>query len=89
MNADWKRTVEKAKDEIPRLAARLRYAGSGTGDPMVILGKRIQIYEDILRWWDRCPNECFLMGVPKKSDLERQLAELRKEVSDMKRRTGR
>ncbi len=79
---DWYATVDKANGEVQRLMNRLQYAGTGSGDPAVMIGKRIQILQDILRWADRCPN-C-LQGL-QREDLEREIRELRKELADMKK----
>ena len=82
--ADWQRTVEKAKAEIPLLAARLNYKGAAGGQ-ISFINSQINIFNELIRWWDRCPNVCFLMGVPPKETLERQLAELRRTRSRMGR----
>jgi hypothetical protein len=82
--ADWKRTCETAQREIPLLIERMGYAGRGQRDAQVVLGKRIQILQDLIRWVDRCPNVALQM-LPEKPVLERQLEEARKEMADMKR----
>lgn len=82
--ADWEKTVETAKEELPLLQQRLQYAGTGSGDQVEILGNRIKIYEKFVRWKDRCP-PC-TAGLPSKEDLERDIAAMRKDLADMKRR---
>lgn len=85
MEAEWHKTVAKAAEEIPLLAERIKFKGTGKGTPEAVIGSRIQIYMQLIQWWDRCPNQCFLMGVPKKSELERDLAELRRDLANLKK----
>ena len=84
---DWNKTVEKAQREIPRLAARLNYYKSGGGDQIEILGARIKIMQDLLKWCDRCPP----VAPYDKEALRRQIAEMKKQLADMRRqqRDGR
>ena len=83
---DWQRICDEAKAEIPLAAARYDYKDMGSGDPMVIIGTRIQIIEDLIRWWNRCPNVAQQM-LPPKEELERDVVQLRKTLADMKRRS--
>ncbi len=83
---DWKATVEQASRDIPRLAARLEYKGTGSGDPTEVLATRIRIYEDLIRWVDRCRNCALMNGVPPKDVLEREVKDMRKQLADMKKR---
>ena len=90
MAKDWQETVKRAEHEIPLLWNRLSYAGTGSGDLVEILGKRIQIYEKLIRWHDRCPNVALMTGLLPKDRLEREVKELRKQLADIKkaRRNG-
>jgi len=85
---DWQRTVEQAQEEVPKLVQRLNFKGSGTGDPAVVIGTRIQILQEILRWYDRCYPVCvYEVGLPRDPQpLERQLEELRYQLGQMRRR---
>jgi hypothetical protein len=83
----WEQTVEKAQEEIPLLAARYNYKGTGSGDAVEVLGTRIGIIQDLIRWHDRCPNVAQQM-IPPKGQLERELSELRKQLADLKKRTA-
>jgi hypothetical protein len=83
---EWQRICEEAKTEIPLAAARYRYKNVGSGDAMVVLGTRIQIIEDLIRWWNRCHNVAQQM-LPSKDDLEREVVELKKQLADIKRRS--
>ncbi len=82
---DWQKTVERAEHDIPLLISRLSYWGTGSGDPVQILGKRIQIYQQLIRWHDRCPNVAE-SSLPRKETLEREVKELRKQLADLKKR---
>ena len=84
----WQRTVEQAQEEVPKLVQRLNFKGSGTGDPAVVLGTRIQILQEILRWYDRCYPVCvYEVGLPRDPEpLKRQLEELRYQLGQMRRR---
>lgn len=85
ISQDWNDTVERAQRELRLLQNRLSYAGSGSGDAEVIIGKQIQILQEVLRWEQRCPNCVAMQGI-RREDIERQLKELRKQMSDMKKR---
>jgi ClpP class serine protease len=85
LEKDWKATVEQASRDIPRLAARLQYKGTG-GDAVEVLSTRIRIYEDLIRWVDRCRNCAMMNNVPPKDVLEREVKDMRKQLADMKKR---
>lgn len=82
LQADWMATIAQAKEEVPMLAAR--YGAASGGSAIEVIGKRIAILEQLIRWWDRCP---FVTGqyVPGKETLEREIADLRKQLADIKR----
>lgn len=82
ISKEWLATVDKAKEEIPLLFARYSYKGSADGGKAQ-LGQQIQIIKDLIRWWDKCPNVCFLSGVPPKDVLNRQLEEMKRAMSRM------
>ena len=84
--ADWVATCELANRELRLLNSRLQYAGSGSGDPVEILGKRIKIYEQFIRWHSRCPNCAMMAGLPPEEILQREIKDFRKELADLKRR---
>jgi hypothetical protein len=79
---EWMSLVERAKEEIPLLAARYDYKGAASGARAKI-GVQIGIMKDLIRWWDRCPNVCLLSGVPPKEDLERNIEELKRILARM------
>ena len=81
---DWQDTVERAQRELRLLQERLSYAGTGSGDPIEILGNRIKIHEKFLRWQDRCP-PC-TQGMPPKKEIQRKISEMRRDLAKMKRR---
>jgi hypothetical protein len=80
LHKDWTDTVDKAKAEIPLLAARLNYKGASEGGKAFI-GNQIRIYEQLIAWWDRCPNVCLLSGVPPKEQLQRWVEELKRQLA--------
>ncbi len=81
---DWYATVERAEKELPKLEARLGYAGTGSGDPLEILGKRIQILQEMLRWCDRL-GEVAKYKLPPRDRFEREIKDLRKQIADIKK----
>ncbi len=81
---DWQKTVETAQRELRFLEQRLSYAGTGSGDPVEILGNRIKIYKKFLRWKDRCP-PC-TEGLPSKDTLRRDISEMRRDLAKLKKR---
>ena len=79
----WRGTVEKAKEEIPRLLARRGYwKSSGSAEERI--GALIQIDLALIRWIDRAPNVA-RGKLPPKEFLEREVKELRKQLADLKR----
>ncbi len=64
----------------------MSYAGTGSGDPVEIYGKQIQILQEILRWYDRLDP---LQPGPPREDLERQIKEFRKQLADLKKQQRR
>ncbi len=82
ISKEWLALVDKAKEEIPLLAARYQYKGAAEGGKAK-LGVQIGIIKDLIRWWDRCPPVCLLSGVPPKDRLERQLEELKRALARM------
>ena len=82
----WQKNVKTAERELRLLQSRLSYAGTGSGDPVEILGTRIKIYKEFVRWHDRCPNCAMFGGLPPKEQLEREIKEMRKNLADLKRR---
>ncbi|MCH2162368.1 MAG: hypothetical protein MK085_10910 [Phycisphaerales bacterium] len=83
----WQANVEKAQKDLPMLWAQWQYKGTATGDPTVRLGTQIRILEKILAWYDRCYPVCvYEIGMPADPEpLKRQLAEMKKQLADMRR----
>ena len=82
---DWYATLDRAQTELPKLRARLSYAGTGSGDPIEILGKRIQILQAFLRWHDRLGEVAKYQNLPPRAKFERDIKELRKQIADIKK----
>jgi ATP-dependent protease ClpP protease subunit len=86
---EWQALCEQAHNEIPLLLQRMSYKNTSTGDAVVILGTRIGILTDLIRWLDRCPNVAEQMLGPKeisKPRLQREIDELRLQVANLKKR---
>ena len=83
---EWYDTVKRARSLGISRSARLSYAGTGSGDPVEILGKKIQIHQEILRWYDRLDP---LELNPPREDIEREIKELRKQLADLKKQQRR
>ncbi|MCI0675507.1 MAG: hypothetical protein L0Y42_07000 [Phycisphaerales bacterium] len=82
---EWQQTWTEAQEELPLIQARLNYKNTGQGDPVIILGTRISLLKELIGWLDRMgPNTSQMFSV-KREDLEREIAELRKQVADIKR----
>jgi len=81
----WQKTVERFREDIQLINARLSYLNTGTGDPVVILGTQIRLLEQLLQWHNRAPFLA-LMNLPSKEQIERTIAEYRKQLADMRRR---
>lgn len=89
IHEDWVKTVAKCKEEVPLLFARLDYKGAGSGSGKVVLGEQMKIINQLISWWGRCPNECFLMGVPSKEELKKWADEIRWQLAKMKEQEKR
>ena len=85
ISQEWIDMVDRADRELNLLYNRLSYAGTGSGDRVVILGKRIQILQEVLRWDKRAPNATAMKGI-NAEELQKEIIVLRKELADMKRR---
>lgn len=85
MHADWMRLVKLSESELPKLMARFQFKGEGSGDPAVIIGSRIQVIEELLRWRERCPECCDMRGIPPKDELRTFIDQLRQELAQIRR----
>lgn len=84
---EWKNTSERAEVEIPRIFGRLRIAQeSSAADPVEKINRIIRLLEELVRWSKQAPNVAYLNGLPSIEELERMIRELRKQLSDMRRR---
>ncbi|MCA9284939.1 MAG: hypothetical protein KDA22_06990 [Phycisphaerales bacterium] len=86
LHADWQRTVKQCKEEVPLIAQRLQFKGSGSGDTEEVLGTRINLLKQLIQWWQRAPNVMrYELGVPEKDALERQIANLQRQLAMARR----
>lgn len=83
--ARWHKTVDRAQVEIPRTLARLSYYKQGVGDPIVSIGAKIQLYKELKDWHDACPNVARMRIPWTKDDIDRTIADLRKQLADLKK----
>ena len=83
----WQKTVADAREELPKLFARMEYKGTASGDPLVALQTRISLLQRVLYWYDRCYPVCvYEVGLPQDPEpLKRQLSELKKQLADARR----
>ncbi len=74
----WKRTCEQCEKEVPELFRQYQLGGTGTGDGMVVLGKRIDAIKKLLEWWKKAPEMLrYELQVPPPEQLEQQLEQLK------------
>jgi len=74
----WKRTCEQCEKEVPELFRQYQLGGTGTGDGMVVLGKRIDAIKKLLEWWKKAPEMMrYEIRVPEPEQLEQQLEQLK------------
>lgn len=85
MHGDWMRLVKLSESELPKLMARFQFKGEGSGDPAVVIGSRIQVVEELIRWRDRCPECCDMRGIPPKDELRTLIDQLRRELAQIRR----
>lgn len=85
IHKEWNATIERARVEIPRLFGEYQIIqGSSVASNAQKIRQAITLVEELIRWWDRCPNVCeYEFGIPPKDVLERQLRELKKQLADL------
>ena len=49
------------------------------------LRKRIKIYEEWIRWWDRAANACREVKIPSKKQLEQEVIVLKEQLQALRR----
>ncbi|MEY4533821.1 MAG: hypothetical protein RLZZ246_139 [Planctomycetota bacterium] len=74
----WKRTCEQCEKEVPELFRQYQLGGTGSGDGIVVLGKRIDAIKKLLEWWKKAPEMMrYEIRVPEPEQLEQQLEQLK------------
>jgi len=82
----WKRTCEKCTEEVPELFRQYSLGGTGTGDGMVVLAKRIDAIKKLLEWWKKAPEMLrYEMQVPEPEQLEQQLEQLKYQLQQARK----
>jgi len=86
---DWKRTIERAEYEVPRLIMDFQIKGASR-DPEAALGARINAIKKLLTWWDRAYNVmAYQLQAPPKATLENMLRQLQKDLADLQKARSR
>ncbi len=83
----WQRTMSQCKERVPRIWDEMEYKNQASGDPVVILGTRIQLFKEFLGWYDRAWSviQWELNINARKDDLERELKRMEKELADLRK----
>jgi hypothetical protein len=81
---EWQDLVKQCQEDIKRLARERQLAGAAP-TRKEYLGKMIQIDKKLIRWIERCPLPCKLLGVPEREVFEREIEELRRELARLNR----
>lgn len=89
MHANHQRNIKLSETELPKLMARFEFKGEGSGDPAVVMGSRIQVLEELIRWWDRCAECCMMRGLPPKDELKFMIDQIRQQLGQMRRNNQR
>lgn len=83
--ADWAKTQEQARYEVPRLVRDIQNPPRGR-DAAAALGSQIQAVKRIITWWDRAPNVMAMeLQLPPKTYFQDLLKQLQKQLADMQR----
>lgn len=81
----WQEECKKAEYEIPLLMQRFNYEGSGGGDQLEILGRRLKILRELIRWNEKSEFVAQSNGAPPKEWCELQIELIRKQIADLRR----
>lgn len=87
IHENWQRTLKQCAEVKPKLLNDLQNPGGL--DATAQLGNQIKALTEILKWYDKCyPGMVYEAPnlPPEKAPLERQLAEFKKQLADIKRR---
>ncbi|MGI9013598.1 MAG: hypothetical protein ACR2GY_05030 [Phycisphaerales bacterium] len=87
IHRNWVETFELANHDIPRIYGELQIVqASAAAGNLEKIGRSIDLLQQLIRWWDRAPFVCeYLVGVPPKDQLERTIAELRRQAAMIRR----
>jgi hypothetical protein len=76
---EWKSIVERCEHELPRLIAEYQNDRGATGR-IEVLGARIRVLQRLISWRKRAGIVCDMNGVPPIDNLEREIAEVRRQL---------
>ncbi|MDA1105099.1 MAG: hypothetical protein O2855_00705 [Planctomycetota bacterium] len=87
---EWTALLEDAEIKVPLLTQRLNYAGTGSGDPLVIMRAQLRVIEELISWSKRLGIRAaagqFQLDPETlkqlKEQLERQIKDLQKQKSN-------
>lgn len=86
---DWQKLLKEGTEEVTLLLNQYEYKGTSSGDPEKIIGNRIRIITEIIRWTNRCWSCTFEAAgaLPEQiiPQLERELENLRQQLAEIKR----
>lgn len=91
IHKDWQQALTDCNREVPKIVARFNFKGTSSGDAEEVIGTRMNLIRDLIKWWDRCPNGMMYDipqktgGVPDKDQLERMLKDLAKQMADIRK----
>ncbi len=91
IHKDWQQALKDCSREVPKIVARFNFKGTSSGDAEEVIGTRMNLVRDLIKWWDRCPNGMMYEiprmtgGVPDKDQLERILKDLGKQMADIRK----
>ncbi len=77
----WKQTAESAEEEVSKVTRQYRLGGTGTGDGIVVLRKRIDAIKRLIDLWKKAPELLkYELNMPSVEQLERELLSLQEQL---------
>jgi len=86
LHEDWIATIERGRKDIPKIIGRMQLVEQSNLEPIAKIGRQIDLLKKLVMWWDLAPNLLtYELPVPPKEVLERQIRQLQKQASDLRR----